>query len=165
MADIDEMFAAALHATARAWRQAVDRRLRRLGMSQASWLAIAVTAKARGALSQSELADRLGVEGASVVAMADRLVKAGLIRREPSSTDRRVKRIVLTEAGYRVYESVRGEADTVRAQLLESVDRDALRVATQVLTQLQAITAAYNRRLGNVGRSSGGGGGPARFGQ
>ncbi|MDP9065305.1 MAG: MarR family transcriptional regulator [Pseudomonadota bacterium] len=142
MADIDERFAEALHATARAWRQAVDRRLRRLGMSQASWLAIAVTAKARGALSQSELADRLGVEGASVVAMADRLVKAGLIRREPSRTDRRVKRIVLTEAGYRVYETVRGEADAVRAQLLQSIDRDALRAATQVLTQLQTIIDA-----------------------
>ncbi len=142
MADIDERFAEALHATARAWRQAVDRRLRRLGMSQASWLAIAVTAKASGALSQSELANRLGVEGASVVAMADRLVKAGLIRREPSRTDRRVKRIVLTEAGYRVYETVRGEADAVRAQLLKSIDRDALRAATQVLTQLQTIIDA-----------------------
>ena len=32
-------------------------------------------------LSQSELAERLGVEGATMVAMMDRLVKAGLVAR------------------------------------------------------------------------------------
>ena len=52
MADLEERFAEVLHGTARAWRQAVDRRLKSLGLSQASWMTIAVAAKARTPLSQ-----------------------------------------------------------------------------------------------------------------
>jgi len=98
MSDVEERFSGALHNTSRAWRQALDRRLKYLGVSQASWMTIAVAAKARSPLSQSELADKLAVEGATMVAMVDRLVKAGLVIREPSTTDRRIKRVVLTEA-------------------------------------------------------------------
>src|SRR5258708_11809239 len=86
MTDLDERFSSALHSTSRAWRQALDRRLKYLGVSQASWMTIAVAAQARAPLSQSELADRLAVEGATMVAMVDRLVKAGLVVREPSPT-------------------------------------------------------------------------------
>ena len=103
MTDLAERFSGALHSTSRAWRQALDRRLKYLGVSQASWMTIAMAAKASSPQSQSELADRLGVEGATMVAMVDRLVKAGLVRREPSTTDRRVKRVLLTQAGTLLY--------------------------------------------------------------
>src|SRR5271155_2410340 len=118
MTDLQERFSGALHNTSRAWRQALDKRLKYLGVSQASWMTIAVAAKARGPLSQSELADRLGVEGATMVAMVDRLVAAGLAMREASTTDRRVKRIVLTPAGLKIYEKVRAEATALRLELL-----------------------------------------------
>src|ERR1700727_483104 len=110
MSDLEERFSDALHNTSRSWRQAVDRRLKFLGVSQASWMTIAITAKARSPLSQSELADKLGVEGATMVAMIDRLVKAGLVTREASTTDRRIKRVVLTPAGLKIYEKVKAEA-------------------------------------------------------
>src|SRR6202023_2555341 len=111
MSDLEERFSSALHSTSRAWRQALDRRLKYLGVSQASWMTIAVAAKAPTPLSQSELADQLAVEGATMVAMVDRLVKSGLVVREPSTTDRRVKRVVLTQAGNQMYDNVRAEAD------------------------------------------------------
>src|SRR5450432_4069709 len=107
MSELEERFSDALHSTSRSWRQAVDRRLKYLGVSQASWMTIAVAAKARSPLSQSELADKLAVEGSTMVAMVDRLVKAGLVIREPSTTDRRVKRVVLTQAGNLLYDKVR----------------------------------------------------------
>jgi MarR family transcriptional regulator for hemolysin len=139
MASLDERFADALHATARIWRQAVDRRLKHLGVSQASWMTIAVAAKAANPLSQSELADRLGVEGATMVTMVDRLVKAGLILRVPSATDRRINHVVLTEAGHRLYETVRTAAADVRRELLASIDAEKLETATEVLEALHRI--------------------------
>jgi MarR family transcriptional regulator for hemolysin len=142
MDDLEERFSNALHGTARSWRQAIDRRLKYLGVSQASWTAIAVAAKARQPLSQSELADRLAVEGATMVAMVDRLVKAGLATREPSTTDRRIKRVVITDAGYRLYESVKAEAAAVRTELLASIDRSKLEAATDVLEALQRMIEA-----------------------
>jgi MarR family transcriptional regulator for hemolysin len=139
MNDLDERFSSALHSTSRAWRQAVDRRLKYLGVSQASWMTIAVAAKARTPLSQSELADRLAVEGATMVAMVDRLVKAGLVIREPSTTDRRIKRVVLTQAGNLLYDKVLAEAAAFRKELLANIDPKALLVATELLEGLEGI--------------------------
>jgi len=139
MSDLQERFSGALHNTSRAWRQALDRRLKYLGLSQASWMTIAVAAKAREPLSQSELADRLAVEGATMVAMVDRLVKAGLVNREPSTTDRRVKRIVLTEAGNLLYGKVLTEAAAFRKELLADLDPKKLLIATEFLEGLQGI--------------------------
>jgi MarR family transcriptional regulator, transcriptional regulator for hemolysin len=117
----------------------VDRRLKYLGVSQASWMTIAIAAKARSPLSQSELADRLAVEGATMVAMIDRLVKAGLVLREASTTDRRVKRVVLTPAGLKIYEKVKAEATALRKELLSNIDPKKLLVATELLEGLQRI--------------------------
>jgi MarR family transcriptional regulator, transcriptional regulator for hemolysin len=142
MTDLEERFSGALHSTSRAWRQALDRRLKYLGVSQASWMTIATAAKASSPLSQSELADRLAVEGATMVAMVDRLVKAGLVVREPSSTDRRVKRVVLTAAGTQLYDRVRTEATAFRRELLANVDPKKLLLATELLEGLQGIIDA-----------------------
>ena len=139
MADLEERFANALHGTGRAWRQAIDRRLKYLGVSQASWMTIAVATNARQPLSQSELADSLGVEAATMVAMVDRLVKAGLVKREPSTADRRIKRVVVTEAGHRLFETVKTEAAAVRKELLSQMDPKKLEAATQVLEALQGM--------------------------
>jgi MarR family transcriptional regulator for hemolysin len=142
MPDLDERFSSALHNASRAWRQALDRRLKYLGLSQASWMTIAVAAKAAAPLSQSELADRLAVEGATMVSMVDRLVKAGLVNREPSTTDRRVKRIVLTDAGNSLYGKVRAEATAFRRELLANLDSKKLLVATELLEGLQGVIDA-----------------------
>jgi MarR family transcriptional regulator for hemolysin len=139
MSDLQERFTATLHNAARSWRLALDRRLKHLGVSQASWLTIAVVARASSLLSQSELADRLGVEGATMVAMIDRLVRAGLVLRVPSETDRRVKKVDLTESGKRLYENLKAEADTFRRELLAAIAPERLLAATELLEQLQAI--------------------------
>ncbi len=147
MSDLEERFSAALHSTARAWRQAVDRRLKYLGMSEASWMTIAVAAKSPTPLSQSELADRLAVEGATMVAMVDRLAKAGLVIRESSRVDRRIKHVVITDTGQRLYDNVKNEAAAVRSELLSSIEPQKLAAATEVLEALQGMfdSAAFVR--------------------
>lgn len=139
MSDLEERFSDALHSTSRSWRQAVDRRLKYLGVSQASWMTIAIAAKAGAPLSQSELADKLGVEGATMVAMIDRLVKAGWVVREASTTDRRVKRVVLTAEGLNIYGKVKAEAIALRKELLANTDQKHLLLATELLESLQGI--------------------------
>lgn len=131
-------FSTALHTTARAWRQAIDARLKDLGVSQAGWMTIAMVAKADTELSQKQLADLLGVEGPTIVAMVDRLVTAGLVLRAPSPLDRRVKLIRLTDAGLALYGKVRERADLFRSSVLSDVDQDTLLAATTLLESLQA---------------------------
>lgn len=133
-----ERFSHALHASARSWRLALDARLKDLGVGQAGWLAIAMIAKSKSALSQRELADLLGVEGPSVVAMVDRLERAGMVVRAACPTDRRVKLLHLTDSGRALYAKVRTQADAFRASVLASVDPVALAAATELLEALRA---------------------------
>lgn len=138
MSSIEERFSAALHGSARAWRQAIDRRLKHLGISQASWMAIALTAKEKEPPSQTRLAARVGVEDPTMVATIDRLVKAGYMLRTPSATDRRVKLLSLTDAGREIYLSVKKEAEVVRHEMLGNADPAVLRVVTEFLEAMQA---------------------------
>jgi MarR family transcriptional regulator, transcriptional regulator for hemolysin len=105
-------------------------------------MTIAAAAKAAEPLSQSELADRLAVEGATMVSMVDRLVKAGLVIREPSGTDRRVKRVVLTQTGMVLHSRVLEEAAAFRKELLAHADPKNLLAATELLEGLQRVTDA-----------------------
>jgi MarR family transcriptional regulator for hemolysin len=139
MREIEERFAEALLGAARAWRQALDRRLKSFGISQASWATLDVASAAATPLSQSELAERLGVEGASTVAMVDRLVEAGFLQRQPSKTDRRVNRVIVTDAGARLAGVVRAEAAAVRRKLLADVDPNKLAAATELLESVQEL--------------------------
>jgi MarR family transcriptional regulator, transcriptional regulator for hemolysin len=135
--DLDERFENALRNTATAWRQAVDRRLRRLGVNRMSWMTIAASTRARLPLSQSALADTLAVSRASMVHTIDRLVKNGLVKRESSASDRRLKRIVVTEAGAHLYSLLKGEVAAVRRQMLAIVELEKLVHLTELLETLQ----------------------------
>jgi MarR family transcriptional regulator for hemolysin len=138
MSSIEERFSAALHGTARNWRLAIDRRLKHLGISQASWMAIAYVAKQKESMSQTKLASCVGVEDPTMVSTIDRLVKAGYVVRTPSGTDRRVKLVSLTDAGQAIYRTVKMEADAVRLELLGKADPAVLRVATEFLETMLA---------------------------
>jgi MarR family transcriptional regulator for hemolysin len=132
-----ERFSTSLHATARAWRLALDARLKDLGVGQSGWLTIAIIAKSKTELSQRALADQLGVEGPSVVSMVDRLEGAGLVLRAPCPTDRRVKLVHLTAEGRALYAKVRTQADAFRASLLGEVPPEELAAATRLLESLR----------------------------
>lgn len=134
----EERFSAALHATARIWRLALDKRLKHLGIGQSGWMTIAMVAKAAEPLSQRALADEVGVEGPSMVSMLDRLERDGFVVRSPSPLDRRVKLVQLTDSGRRVYDEVRREGGAVRGLLLEGIDAGALAAATELLETLRA---------------------------
>ena len=144
MPTLEERFSIALHHTARVWRQALDARLKDLGMGQAGWMAIACVAKAGAPLSQTELAKQLSIEGPSVVATIDRLVASGLVERTPCATDRRVKLVILTDAGREVYAKVSAEATAFRDATLSDVERGALRNATDMLEALRARIEAQD---------------------
>lgn len=137
-----ERFSMALHATAREWRIAIDKRLKDLGVGQSGWMTIAMIAKAKEPLSQRALADLLGIEGPSIVSMLDRLERDGLVRREPSPLDRRVKLAHLTDDGRALYAKVRREADAFRAAMLDGLDPATLNAATDLLEGLRARIGA-----------------------
>jgi MarR family transcriptional regulator, transcriptional regulator for hemolysin len=135
--DLDERFENALRNTAVAWRQAIDRRLRRSGVSRVSWMTIAAATQARSPLSQSDLADTLAVSRASMVHTIDRLVNDGLVKRESSASDRRLRRIVVTDAGVHLYCLIKDEVAAIRRQMLAILGPENLVHLTELLEKLE----------------------------
>jgi DNA-binding MarR family transcriptional regulator len=70
-------------------------------------------------LSQSDVAQTLGIERARLVRLLDRLERRGLTRRLPSRIDRRSHVLKLTPAGQRVLKRAKALAAVHEARLLE----------------------------------------------
>jgi MarR family transcriptional regulator for hemolysin len=144
---LSERFTQALQAGGRAWRLALERQLKACGLTPAGWSAIAALAEMRLASgagearppSQTELAQQLGVDGATLVATIDRLAAAGLIARNPSPHDRRVKLVVLTQQGEELAQKVRVQAEALRRGALARLDPTQVAAAAAVLEQLQQV--------------------------
>jgi DNA-binding MarR family transcriptional regulator len=85
----------------RLMRTVFDRRMRKLGLTRAQWLALTRLHRRPGA-SQQELADMMEIEKAPAGRILDRLQDKGWIERRADATDRRINRIYLTERGERI---------------------------------------------------------------
>ena len=139
MVSLDERFTQALHGGARAWRGALERQLRACGLTLAGWSAMAAVVASAAPPSQRELARRLGVDGATLVATIDRLAAALLVERMPSPHDRRVKLVVPTERGKEVAADIEGFTAALRQQIMARIDSGRIHVAAGVLEELRAI--------------------------
>jgi MarR family transcriptional regulator for hemolysin len=119
-----------LHGTARAWRLKLDDRLKPMGLSQAKWRTLLHLSIASDALTQAEIAARLGVEEPSVVTLLHRLEREGWVTRQSSPRDRRCKMVHLGQRAQRVITPIKTAADELRHELLADIRDEARRTAT-----------------------------------
>ncbi|RIX49537.1 MAG: MarR family transcriptional regulator [Rhodocyclales bacterium GT-UBC] len=122
---------------ARIWRQRVNERLKPLGLSQAAWLALWHLSRATDGLVQAELAERLGIEGPTLVRLLDRLEKEGLVVRQASLSDRRYKRVVLTEAAGPVVSQVKAIIAGLRGEILDDIPDAELAAGLRLLERVR----------------------------
>ncbi|WP_368301929.1 MarR family winged helix-turn-helix transcriptional regulator [Kluyvera sichuanensis] len=129
-------FSHLLYLTAHHWRLAVNRRLKDLGMSQATWVAVASIARNEQPLSQAELAQELGVESATVVPLINKLVEARLVERVMTDRDKRKRLLVATPKGLELYHQVKAVADELREEILTVITPEEQEITRNVLTRL-----------------------------
>ena len=129
-------FSHLLYLTAPHWRLAVNRRLKDLGLSQASWVAVAAIARQPQPLSQSELAQELGVESPTIVPLINRLVALGLVERVTTARDKRKRLLVATGQGMALYEQVKTVADDLREEILTAITPQEREQTQRVLEKL-----------------------------
>jgi len=147
---IDAMFKAAL--ATRRFRARFAERVKPTSQTEARWSALYFLSNAPEGLIQSDLAERMGVQGPTLVRLLDALEGQLLVRRMEEPGDRRAKRVVIQPAG----ELVIAEVDAVAAQMRDEVfgsvsDADlatTFRVLDIVVTALEPepVRAARIRR-------------------
>jgi MarR family transcriptional regulator, transcriptional regulator for hemolysin len=139
-----EAFGPLLHGTARAWRLKLDERLRPMGMSQAKWRTLLHLSSTPEALTQAEIASRLGIEEPSLVTLLHRLENEGWVVRKEAAHDRRCKTVHLGRRAQRVIAQINGAALRLRHELLSDVSISDLRGCMRVLELIRGKAEKRN---------------------
>ena len=138
----DEQFSESMFLTTHAWRIALDRRLRPMGFTLSRWRLLVHLSRNDGC-THKELAQRMGIEAASLVRLVDQMEHDGLLRRSSSLTDRRVKHLTLSDSGIDAVENIRRCAAELRRELLDGVAVQDIETAHRVLNNI-------SRKLGTL---------------
>jgi DNA-binding MarR family transcriptional regulator len=88
-----------------------------------------------------ELAQRENISAAGMSGHIERLEAAGLVRRQPSESDRRRVGLYLTEAGHRVLRAVRSRRTAWLATRLKRLPPEQLAAVEEALAPLAALLA------------------------
>lgn len=111
------------------YRTAVDNFMDQVGIHRGQGLLLCTVLKSEG-LTQSELAEQLSVQGATITNMLQKLEEAGLVIRRRDEADNRLVRVYLTEAGRQKEAEVSRQLVLVEDSLLRGIgeaDRAVLR--------------------------------------
>lgn len=120
--------------------RAFERALAEAGGSQPTWL-ILLSLKQQRWRTQQELARAVGIEGPTLTHHLDGLEKAGLIERKRDPDDRRAVRVELTDAGDRLFDSLRDAAVSFDARLRSGLSDRELDEFRRVLARLRENVA------------------------
>jgi MarR family transcriptional regulator for hemolysin len=126
--------------TAKRVSLAFDAALSEVGGSRPSWL-ILLALKTRSFANQQEIADAVGIRGATLTYHLNAMEADGLLTRRRERYNRRIHVVELTEAGHRAFDSMRGAAIEFDRRLRKGL-ADA---------EVTALRGALRRMSANVG--------------
>jgi MarR family transcriptional regulator for hemolysin len=129
--------------TAKAFQKALDLELRKnVGVTLSQWRVVASLVQQPG-LTQKEIADKVGVEGATLVPIIDKMEKEGLLKRKPDSKDRRVNRIYLTPKADSLWNSMTECAVHIRKVSAKDISEDKLETTLETLRKISKNLSTY----------------------
>lgn len=140
--DIDYPFAQSFTFVARRWRNLMNEELRAVGQTDARWGTLYWINVFGDRVNQTELAERMGVEQATLTRVLLELESDGLIVRRPDRGDQRAKMIELTAAAAPVMRQINRINDSVVERLLEGIGT----------SEMTACIAVFARILANIDR-------------
>ncbi|MDB6168735.1 MAG: hypothetical protein JWM88_1599 [Verrucomicrobia bacterium] len=137
---LDRNFGFIIGDISRLARKEFDRRVRAMRLTRAQWLFLCHLARQPGC-TQSELAESLQMERISVSRQADRLEKAGWIKRRDHQADARAYHLYMTPKAERLALRLEEVAVRLRDEYLsglasprrESLINDLLKIKTNLL--------------------------------
>lgn len=135
-ADLQYEVAFRLSLVARRFRARFAERVKSSSQTEARWSALYQLAREPRGLIQSELAERMGIQGPTLVRLLDALEVQGLVRRVSTPEDRRAKRVMIQPTGEQMVKEVDVIAAQLRDDAFAEVTMEELLVALRVLEKL-----------------------------
>jgi MarR family transcriptional regulator for hemolysin len=131
-------FTSHLVLAARTWRRMTRAVTARFGIAEAGVSPLLWIGRLGGGVRQTALAERIGVEGASLVRVLDDLAASGLVSREPDPTDRRANLLYLTERARELTGDIEAELSDLRARVFGGLDAADIAAAERVIAAIKA---------------------------
>ncbi|WP_075290309.1 MarR family winged helix-turn-helix transcriptional regulator [Pararhizobium arenae] len=125
----------ALASVNRKLRVLFDARVKETGLTL-SRARVLFTLLRRDGLNQRELAEDLGIETPTIVRLLDGMESQDFVERRPEATDRRAKRIHLTNHGRRSAEEIEELARQIRVEVMEGIEPAEKKVALKVINKI-----------------------------
>ena len=129
-------FTGRLNLIARRYRVRLNEILRQIGHSQARWDALFWISVSGEGATQRQLAERIGVEGPTLVTMLHKLEQEGLVERQGKGGDRRAKTIRLSPAAEAALAQIAALSGPFRDGLLDDISDADLEVCLSVFDRI-----------------------------
>ncbi|MFI6684036.1 MarR family winged helix-turn-helix transcriptional regulator [Streptomyces sp. NPDC050485] len=123
--------------TARTVGRAFDEALAEVGGSMPNWL-ILISLKSHRLGNQRELADAVGIRGATLTHHLNAMEAEGLVTRRRDPANRRVHQVELTEKGEAAFQSMRGAATAFDQRLRRGLSKEETAAFEDVLDRLRS---------------------------
>lgn len=135
----------------RQWRRLVEEQLAASGLTDATWTPLLHLRAWGDGVTQKELAERVGLDGSSLVRLLDILEGKGWLERRADVADRRSKRLFLTEAGNTAIDSIRATMlEAERAMLQDLGDAEVEAMLASVMKIRTRMDALHAQRSGQT---------------
>ncbi len=112
----------------------MDRKLKVHGLTMSQWAVLKPLWQQEGR-SQVELQELLGLDGATITGLVQRMTHLGLVQRSPDVLDKRVQRVFLTERGRALEQVTLGLEDEVIASAFADFSADERTFFIRLLTR------------------------------
>lgn len=120
---------------AQSYRSLSDSFMDRIGMHRAQ-ATLLCRLFVQDGMTQSEIAEKLSVQGATVTNMLQRMEEAGLVARRRDSEDNRLVRVYLTDTGRKQERAITEQFMKVEEAIFEGLDQQQRAVLRQMLKKM-----------------------------
>jgi MarR family transcriptional regulator for hemolysin len=116
-----------------------DQEVRPLGLTRSQWWVLAqLSRQMPEGMLQTELAKVLEVGKVTLGGLIDRLEASGFVERRPDRSDRRAKRVVVTDQGRAVLKDMVKVSSRLNASIFEGLSNEDIETAERVLAVMKA---------------------------
>jgi MarR family transcriptional regulator for hemolysin len=142
--DFENSMGFVVNTTAKAFQRSFDIELRKnAGVSLSQWRVVGALVLQPG-LTQKEIADKVGVEGATLVPIIDKMEKEGLLKRKLDSSDRRINRIYLTTKADSLWESMIECALRIRKSSTKNISESDIQITLETLRKISKNLSVFS---------------------